>query len=102
MKTLYIRFRNDDGSFDIYKSPSFDFLIDEEDFDNFVCDGVDNFYINCDREGGGDNIIFLMFNSYDKIWIDELLTVWNVEFKDSPLPDFNKWVKIDTLDEAYR
>jgi hypothetical protein len=102
IKKLYIRFRNDDGSFDIYKSPPFDFLIAVDDFDEFVCYGDGDFYINCDVEWHNNNIIFLMFDAYSETWIKELFLIWKKNFKSSPIPDFNEWEKIGILDEAYQ
>lgn len=112
--TLYIRFRNQDHSYEIYKSPVFtspqalnDGVSDlSEQLDNFQVDGSKDGSVCVDadcegfRSGNDAHIIWLMFHEFDQTWVDDLMKQWHSDIG-FPLPAWDQWMKIDTIDEAY-
>lgn len=107
---LYIEFRNADGSKECYRSPLFkvrgNLMNDDsklgQTFDELVVDGDDetDFFVHCDMQGSGDNIVWNMFDPYSKEWVDDLMKVWKRKLK-FDLPPWDQWTIVADVGEAY-
>lgn len=108
MYTLYISFRNTNGYIN-YKSPGFTTkgnLLDVNDsmyskLMSLTSKKKKSFTIDGELEARGSNLILLLNNDYDPKWIKKLEDNWS-ETLGFSIPNWNTWVQVNDLQEAYK